>query len=134
MWGACRDRQVRTPPPFSLPTEMLQSDRGAHGGRGPIFAFLGRGDRAGAAQAAGSRLSYSETEEPYSSQRIWDLALTTIGCLRVRPREQTWIDADERECANDSASVRMANKPLNTDASELAPVSLTLAGVLPHGR
>jgi hypothetical protein len=52
--GACRDRQVRTPPPLSLPTGMLPSDRGAHEGRGPIFAFLGRGFTAGAARAAGS--------------------------------------------------------------------------------
>ena len=53
---------------------MLRSDRGAHEGRGPIFAFLGRGFRAGAAQAAGSPLSYSETEKPFPSQIIRDSA------------------------------------------------------------
>ena len=60
--------------------------------RGPIFAFLGRGYRAGAAQAAGSRLSYFETEECYSSQKIWDLGVDEeiskpeSGCSGPPPR------------------------------------------------
>ena len=47
----------------------------AHGGRDPIFAFLGRGYRAGgAAHAAGSCLRLSETENPSPSQIIRDSA------------------------------------------------------------
>ena len=53
-WGACRDRQVHTPPALS-PQECCEAIAGAtRRGRGPIFAFLGGVFSAGAAQAAGS--------------------------------------------------------------------------------
>ena len=60
------------PPLF--PHRMVAKDRGAHGGRGPIFAFSGRGYRAGAALAAGSRLTHSETDKPSAFQIIRDSA------------------------------------------------------------
>jgi len=51
MRGACRDRQIHTP--SVLPPGMLPSDRGAHRGRDPIFAFLGRGFQGGGCLGGG---------------------------------------------------------------------------------
>jgi hypothetical protein len=45
-WGACRDRQVRTPPALS-PQECCEVTAARTGGRGPILAFLGGVFRAG---------------------------------------------------------------------------------------
>ncbi len=71
-WGACRDRQVRTPPAL-LPTGMLRSDRGAAQGAGSYSRILGAGfSGRGAAQAAGSRPSHFETEKTSTSQRTRD--------------------------------------------------------------
>ncbi len=74
--------------PRFFPTGLLRNDRGAHGGRDPIFAFLGRGYRAGgAAHAAGSCLRLSETENPSPSQIIRDSAARKASCCgqdRVR--------------------------------------------------
>jgi hypothetical protein len=72
--GACRDGQVRTPPAFS-PQNCCETTAARTGG-GVLFSHSWGGVTGrGAAQAAGSPLSYSETKEPSLSQIIQDSAL-----------------------------------------------------------
>src|SRR5208283_5446985 len=69
MRGACRDHRVRTPPVFS-PKDVAKLPRRARGA-GSYFRIFGAGfSGRGAARAAGSSLTNSETDRASAPQKI----------------------------------------------------------------
>ncbi len=75
-WGACRDRQVHTPPPLSFPTGTLRSDRGAsQAGGGVLFSHSWGGVAGrGLPRRRAWRLTHFKPRTRSPSRRIRDLA------------------------------------------------------------